>query len=99
MEIIETKYFGYCKGRCILRPSPQRVSNPRNKTDYKFMKNNTIQVIAAAIATGALIGFGSMKLTGDYVLGAAAGIGYLTVAALVAMANIDYRRSQRSYTA
>lgn len=63
------------------------------------MNKNMIQVISAAIATGALIGLGSMKLTGDYVLGAAAVLGYLTVAALVALGNIDYRRGQRTYTA
>jgi hypothetical protein len=63
------------------------------------MNKNTIQVITAAIATGAIIGFGSTKLTGDYVLGAAVAIGYLTVAALVALGNIDNRRSQRTYSA
>ncbi len=63
------------------------------------MKTNTIQVIIATVAAGIFIGLGSTKVTGDYVAGLTASIGYLTVAALVALANIDYRRSQRDYTA
>lgn len=63
------------------------------------MKKNTIQVISAAVVTGAVIGFGSTKLTGDYVLGAAAAIGYLTFLALVALGNIGSRRGQRTYSA
>lgn len=63
------------------------------------MKTNTIQAIIATVAVGILLGIGSTKVTGDYLAGLTASLGYMTVAALVAMANIDYRRSQRDYTA
>jgi hypothetical protein len=99
MTSIETKYFGYCNVGGILRASPKTGANNPKATDLNFMNKNTIQVISAALATGALIGFGSTKLTGDYVIGASAVIGYLTVAALVALGNIDSRRSERNYTA
>ena len=99
MVSIETKYFGYCKRCRILRASPKEGGFKKPTTDYKFMKTNTIQAIIAAVAAGIVIGLASTKLTGDYVAGLTATLGYLTVGAVVALANIDYRRSQRSYDA
>lgn len=63
------------------------------------MKTNTIQVIATTAAVALIVGFGSTKMTGDYVTGIAVGVSYLAVAALVAMAASDYRGSQRNYAA
>lgn len=63
------------------------------------MKTNTIQVIATTVAVGLVAGVSSTKVTGDYVTGVAVTIGYLVVAALVALAATDYRRNQRNYTA
>lgn len=63
------------------------------------MKTNTIQVITTTLAVALIAGFGSTKVTGDYVTGVAVAVGYLAVAALVAMAASDYRGSQRDYAA
>jgi hypothetical protein len=63
------------------------------------MKTNTIQVIATTFAVAVLAGFGSTKVTGNYLTGVAVAVGYLAVAALVAMAASDYRGSQRDYAA
>ena len=63
------------------------------------MKTNTIQVITATLAVAVIAGFGSTKVTGDYLTGVAVAVGYLAVAALVAMAASDYRGSQRDYAA
>lgn len=62
------------------------------------MKTNTIQAIITAVTVGFFAGFASTKITGDYLTGIAVTVGYLAVAALVALAAADYRR-QRSYTA
>lgn len=62
------------------------------------MKTNTIQVITTTVVAGLVAGFGSTKLTGDYLTGIAVTVGYLAVAALVAVAAVDYRRGQRDYT-
>lgn len=63
------------------------------------MKTNTIQVITTTLAVALIAGFGSTKVTGDYVTGVAVAVGYLAVATLVAMAASDYRGSQRDYAA
>lgn len=63
------------------------------------MKTNTIQLITTTLAVAIVAGLASTKVTGDYVAGAAVGVAYLAVAALVAMAASDYRGSQRDYTA
>jgi hypothetical protein len=62
------------------------------------MKTNTIQAITTTVAAGLIAGFGSTKVTGDYLTGIAVTVGYLAVAALVALAVADYRRN-RTYTA
>ena len=62
------------------------------------MKTNTIQVITTTVVAGLVAGFGSTKLSGDYLTGIAVTVGYLAVAALVAVAAVDYRRGQRDYT-
>ena len=84
-------------------PYTQRVTKNRwpkkNQTDIKFMKTNTIQVITAVVATGLVAGLSSTKVTGDYVTGVAVTVGYLVVAAVVALAVADYRRNQLTYTA
>lgn len=63
------------------------------------MKTNTIKVIATTVAVGLVAGLSSTKVTGDYVTGVTVTVGYLVVAALVALAMADYRRDQRTYTA
>jgi hypothetical protein len=63
------------------------------------MKTNTIKVIATTVAVGLVAGLSSTKVTGDYVTGVAVTVGYLAVAALVALTVADYRRDQRTYTA
>ena len=62
------------------------------------MKTNTIQVITATVAAGLIAGFGSIKVSGDYVSGLTAAVGFFAVAAIVALAVADYRRL-RSYNA
>ena len=52
-----------------------------------------------ALTVSLFTGLASTRITGDYVTGVAAGVGYFAVAALVALAAADYRRSQRNYTA
>lgn len=61
------------------------------------MKTNTIQAIITTVAAGLIAGFGSTKVTGNYLTGIAVTVGYLAVAALVALAVADYRRN-RTYT-
>jgi len=63
------------------------------------MKTNTIQVITTTVLAGIIAGFGSTKITGDYLTGIAVTVGYLAVAALVIMAVADYRRVERRYHA
>ncbi|MFZ5497381.1 MAG: hypothetical protein ACOZE5_18850 [Verrucomicrobiota bacterium] len=62
------------------------------------MKTNTIQIILSALTVGLFAGFASTRITGDFLTGAAVAVGYIAVAALVALAAADYRR-QRTYTA
>ncbi len=84
-------------------PYTQRITktgDPRkNQTDIQFMKTNTIKVIATTLAVGLVAGLGSTKVTGDYVTGVAVTVGYLVVAAVVALTVADYRREQRNYIA
>jgi hypothetical protein len=63
------------------------------------MKTNTIKVIASTVAVGLVAGLSSTKVTGDYLTGVAVAVGYLAVAALVALTVADYRRDQRTYNA
>lgn len=98
MVMIETKYFGYCKICRIVGPSPKQVAQDKTQTDINFMKTNTIQVITTTVAVALVAGFGSTKLTGDYLTGVTVSVAYLAVAALVAMAAADYRR-QSTYSA
>jgi hypothetical protein len=98
METIETKYFCYCKTCRILAASSKTGDPTKTKEDIKFMKTNTIQIIATTVAAGLVAGVGSTKVTGDYVTGVAITVGYFMVAALVALVVVDYRRNQRTYT-
>jgi hypothetical protein len=63
------------------------------------MKTNTIQVITLAAIAGLIVGFASTKVTGDAVTGFAITLGYLTVAALTAIAARDYRSNVKAYSA
>ncbi|HEY8993620.1 MAG TPA: hypothetical protein VIM71_02960 [Lacunisphaera sp.] len=63
------------------------------------MKTNIIPVITTTLTVALVAGFGATKVTGDYVTGLAVAVGYLAVAAVVAMAASDYRGSQRDYAA
>jgi hypothetical protein len=61
------------------------------------MKTNTIQIITN-VAAAAIAGFGITNIAGDFAVGVAVAVGYLAVAALVALTAADYRR-QRTYNA
>jgi hypothetical protein len=62
------------------------------------MKTNTIQVITT-VGIGFIAGFVGLNVTGNLLTGAAIGVSYLTVAALIAMAASDYRSGQKAYYA
>jgi hypothetical protein len=63
------------------------------------MNTNTIQVITATISAGLMAGFIGLAVTGNVLVGAAIGVSYLTVAALIAMAVSDYRSGPKAYFA
>jgi hypothetical protein len=63
------------------------------------MNTNTIQVITATISAGLMAGFIGLAVTGNVLVGAAIGVSYLTVAALIAMAVSDYRSGSKAYFA
>jgi len=60
------------------------------------MNNNTIQVIAT-FAIGIISGVVGLVVTGNILTGAAIGVSYLTVAAVIAMAVSDYRSIAKAY--
>ena len=62
------------------------------------MKTNTIQV-TTTVAVGLIAGIVGTEVTGNLLTGAAIGVSYLTVAALVAMALSDYRSAPKAYFA
>ena len=62
------------------------------------MNTNIIQVITT-IGIGFIAGFVGLEVTGNLLTGAAIGVSYLTVAALIAMAASDYRSSPKAYFA
>jgi len=63
------------------------------------MKTNTIPVIITAVIAGLVVGFASTKVTGDAVTGFTITLGYLTVAAVMAIAARDYRSNLKAYSA
>jgi len=62
----------------------------------KFMNTNTIPVLTT-VGIGFIAGFVGMGITGNLLTGAAIGVSYLTVAALIAMAASDYRSGPKAY--
>ena len=60
------------------------------------MNNNTIQVITT-FAIGIISGVVGLEVTGNILTGAAIGVSYLTVAAVIAMAVSDYRSIAKAY--
>jgi len=60
------------------------------------MNNNTIQVITT-FAIGIISGVVGLEVTGNILTGAAIGVSYLTVAAVIAMAVSDYRSNAKAY--
>lgn len=64
----------------------------------KFMNTNTIPVITT-VGIGFIAGFVGLGTTGNLLTGAAIGVSYLTVAALIAMAASDYRSGPKAYFA
>lgn len=80
-------------------PSPKKVTNHENLIRTKFMNTNTIQVITTTVSAGIFAGFIGLAVTGNVLTGAAIGVSYLTVAALIAMAVSDYRSSPKPYFA
>lgn len=62
------------------------------------MNTNTIQVITT-VAVGLIAGFAGLAVTGNILTGAAIGVSYLTVVALIAMAVSDYRSGPKAYFA
>ena len=63
------------------------------------MKTNTIQAITTSVAIGLIAGFGATQVTGDSITGIAVALGYLAVAAVIAIAFSDYRSAPKSYSA
>jgi predicted lipid-binding transport protein (Tim44 family) len=88
MKTIETKYFGYRKLCRILRP-----------TTKTYMNTTTTNVLASTVTAGIFAGVIGIAVTGSSFAGAAIGVSYLTVAAVIAMAASDYRTSPRAYFA
>ena len=60
------------------------------------MNNNTIQVITT-FTIGIISGVVGLEVTGNILTGAAIGVSYLTVAAVIAMAVSDYRSNAKAY--
>ena len=60
------------------------------------MNNNMIQVITT-FAIGIISGVIGVEVTGNILTGAAIGVSYLTVAAVIAMAVSDYRSNSKAY--
>ena len=63
------------------------------------MNTNTIQAITTTVAVGLIAGFTGLEVTGNLLTGAAIGVSYFTVAALIAMAASDYRTGPKPYFA
>ncbi|MES1168793.1 MAG: hypothetical protein ABUL61_06450 [Oleiharenicola lentus] len=63
------------------------------------MNTNTIQVITTTVVVGIIAGITGMEVTGNILTGAAIGVSYFTVAALIAMAASDYRSGPKAYFA
>lgn len=63
------------------------------------MNTNSTHVITATISAGLMAGFIGVAVTGNILAGAAIGVSYLTVAALIGMAANDYRSTAKPYFA
>jgi len=63
------------------------------------MNTNSTHVITATISAGLMAGFIGVAVTGNILAGAAVGVSYLTVAAVIGMAASDYRSGRKPYYA
>lgn len=63
------------------------------------MNTNTTHVIASTVTAGIFAGVIGIAVTGSTFAGAAIGVSYLTVAAVIGMAFSDYRTAPRAYFA
>jgi predicted lipid-binding transport protein (Tim44 family) len=61
------------------------------------MNTSTTHAIASTLTAGIFAGVIGIAVTGSTFAGAAIGVSYLTVAALIAMAASDYRSAPRAY--
>ncbi len=77
----------------------KQVTNQENLNRINFMNTNTIQVITTTVAIALIAGLGGLEVTGNMLTGAAVGLSYLVVAALVAIAAADYRSGPKAYFA
>jgi hypothetical protein len=68
-----------------------------NRTN--FMNTNTIRVLITTVATALIAGLGGLEVTGNMLTGAAVGLSYLVVVALIAIAASDYRSGPKAYFA
>lgn len=91
MNLIDTKYFNYCKPCRILRSAPNHVPDQPTKQPPNLMKTNTLHLTLTAITASslALIAVTTIAVT----------VSYLAVAILFAVAVVDYRQGPRNYAA
>ncbi len=61
------------------------------------MNTNTIQVIITTVTSALIGGIGGMEVTDNILTGAAVGVSYFAVFALIAMAASDYRSGPKAY--